>query len=86
MDFGSKIPKRSPSALDYVRPRRWEFEPEYPKGVCTMFFALRILARTSLNPIDVVSCVHHLRMAEDMAFACIILYPGPTQRFKLRRS
>ena len=35
--------------------------------------ALQILARKSLKPIDVVSCVHHLRMAEDMTFACITL-------------
>ncbi|WP_142988207.1 ATP-binding protein [Granulicella rosea] len=36
-------------------------------------FALRILARKSLTSIDVVTCVHHLIMAEDMEFACIVL-------------
>jgi len=35
--------------------------------------ALRILARQSLAPIDVVTCVHHLAMADDMAFACTVL-------------
>ena len=35
--------------------------------------ALRILARQSLTPIDVVTCVHHLTMADDMAFACTVL-------------
>jgi tetratricopeptide (TPR) repeat protein len=36
-------------------------------------FALRILARKSLTSIDVVTCVHHLMMAEDMVFACTVL-------------
>lgn len=35
--------------------------------------ALQILARKSLTSIDVVTCVHHLTMAEDTAFACIVL-------------
>ena len=35
--------------------------------------ALQILARKSLTPIDVVTCVHCLTMAEDMAFACSVL-------------
>jgi tetratricopeptide (TPR) repeat protein/energy-coupling factor transporter ATP-binding protein EcfA2 len=35
--------------------------------------ALQILARKSLTSIDVVTCVHHLMMAEDMAFACSVL-------------
>jgi PAS domain-containing protein len=36
-------------------------------------FALRILARKSLTSINVVTCVHHLIMAEDMVFACTVL-------------
>ena len=35
--------------------------------------ALQILSRKSLTPIDVVTCVHHLTMAEDMALAGIVL-------------
>jgi tetratricopeptide (TPR) repeat protein/energy-coupling factor transporter ATP-binding protein EcfA2 len=35
--------------------------------------ALQILSRKLLTPIDVVTCVHHLTMAEDMAFAGIVL-------------
>jgi tetratricopeptide (TPR) repeat protein len=40
--------------------------------------ALQILARKSLTPIDVVTCVHHLTMAEDMAFAGIVLIQAHT--------
>jgi hypothetical protein len=35
--------------------------------------ALQILARKSLAPIEVLTCVHHLTMARDMNFACIVL-------------
>ena len=35
--------------------------------------ALQILARKSLSPIDVVTCVHHLRIAEYITFACFVL-------------
>jgi hypothetical protein len=35
--------------------------------------ALQILARKSLAPIDVITCVHHLTMAQDMNFACVVL-------------
>ncbi len=47
-------------------------DPKTRTGVHYVF-ALRILARKSLTPIDVVTCVHHLIMAEDMVFACTVL-------------
>lgn len=40
--------------------------------------ALQILARKSLSPIDVVTCVHHLTKADDMVFACIVLIQAHT--------
>jgi hypothetical protein len=47
-------------------------DPKTRRGVHYVF-ALRILARKSLTSIDVVTCVHHLMMAEDMVFACTVL-------------
>ncbi len=36
-------------------------------------FALRILTRESLTTFDVITCVHHLMMANDMVFTCNVL-------------